>query len=126
LDGYLAELRAFGTVEREECLREPAVHHLAERYLHLACECVLDVAHHLIADLGLRQPANYEDAMEVLAEEAVVDRDLAERLKAWMGFRNVLVHFYLDLDHARAYQALREDLGDLERFAASAARLLGD
>jgi uncharacterized protein YutE (UPF0331/DUF86 family) len=124
LEGYLAELRAFRELSREEFVREPAVHHLAERYLHLACETVLDIAHHVIADQGYRQATSYRNAVDVLREEGLIDEDLAERLKEWMGFRNVLVHFYADLDHGRAYDAIQEDLGDLERFAALMARLL--
>ncbi len=124
LESYLAELRSFERVSREEFQSEPALHHLAERFLHLASECVLDIAHHIIAEQGYRQSASYKDAMEVLREEGLIDRDLAERLKGWMGFRNVLVHFYLDIDHGRSYDAIREDLGDLEAFAAKAAGLL--
>jgi uncharacterized protein YutE (UPF0331/DUF86 family) len=124
LEGYLAELRALRRIPREEFLGEPGIHHLAERYLHLACECVLDIAHHLISDLGLRQPESYKDAMKVLVEEEIVERELGARLESWMGFRNVLVHFYLDLDHARSYAALHEDLEDLEALARVAARLL--
>lgn len=124
LESYLAELRTFGEVSREEFVREPAIHHLAERFLHLACECVLDIAHHLIADQGLPQANSYKNTMEILRQEGILDQDLAERLKKWMGFRNVLVHFYLDIDHGRSHDAIRQDLGDLERFAASMARFL--
>lgn len=124
LEGYLAELRAFARVSREELVRDPALHHLAERYLHLACESVLDVAHHVIADQGWRQASGYKDAIDVLREEGLIEADLADRLKGWMGFRNVLVHLYLEVDHGRSYDAIREDLGDLEQFASAAARLL--
>lgn len=124
LAGYLAELRSFQGVFREEFVREPALHHLAERYLHLACESVLDIAHHVIADQGYRLATTYKSAIEVLAEEGLIDQELAERLKRWMGFRNVLVHLYLEIDHGLAYDAIRDDLGDLERFAASMGRLL--
>jgi uncharacterized protein YutE (UPF0331/DUF86 family) len=124
LEGYLAELRSFGGTSREEFVREPALHHLAERYLHLACECVLDIAHHVIADQGYRQATSYKSAVEILEEERLIDRDLSERLMLWIGFRNVLVHFYIDIDHGRSYDAIQEDLGDLERFAALMARLL--
>lgn len=126
LEGYLAELRPFRDVSREEFVRELATHHLAERFLHLACECILDIAQHVIADQGYRQAKSYKDAMDVLCEEGLLDRDLADRLKGWMGFRNVLVHLYLTIDHGRTYDAIREDLGDLEQFAAVTARLLGD
>lgn len=101
LESYLAELRSFRSYPREQFVKEPALHHLAERYLHLACEAVLDAY-----------------------EEEIIDRDLSRRLQRWMGFRNVLVHLYLEIDHGRVYDAIQEDLGDLEAFAASMARFL--
>lgn len=124
LESYLVELRSFRELSREEFVREPALHHLAERYLHLACESVLDIAHHVISDEGYRQGTSYRNAIEVLAEEKLIDNDLSERLKDWMGFRNVLVHLYLDIDHGRTYDAIQQDLGDLEAFASRMARLL--
>jgi uncharacterized protein YutE (UPF0331/DUF86 family) len=124
LESYLAELRDFRAVSREEFVREPAIHHLAERFLHLACECVLDITQHVIADQGYRNAATYKDSIEVLREQGLIEPDLGERLKKWMGFRNVLVHMYLEIEHGRSYDAIQEDLGDLEQFAASMARLL--
>jgi uncharacterized protein YutE (UPF0331/DUF86 family) len=124
LEGYLAELRSFQSVSREDLIREPALHHLAERFLHLACESVLDIAHHTISDQGYRQARSYKDAMDILCEEGLIDRPLADRLKGWMGFRNVLVHLYLEIDHGRTYDAIQDDLGDLEQFAMAMARLL--
>ena len=124
LEGYLAELRGFRRIRRDQFLREPAIHHLAERYLHLACESVLDIAHHVIADAGLAIPATYKEAMDVLAVKGLIDEDLATRLKDWMGLRNVLVHLYLEIDHARTHRAIKQDLRDLERFAGAMAELL--
>jgi uncharacterized protein YutE (UPF0331/DUF86 family) len=124
LESYLAELRSFRDISREQFTQEPALHHLAERYLHLACEAVLDIAQHVIADRGYPQASSYRNAIEVLEEEGLIDEGLSERLQRWMGFRNILVHLYLEIDHSRVYDAIQEDLGDLEAFAASMARLL--
>jgi uncharacterized protein YutE (UPF0331/DUF86 family) len=121
LEGYLAELRSFRSRSREEFVREPALHGLAERYLHLSSEAVADAAHH---DEGYRQPSNYKDAIEVLREEGLIDEELAKRLQDWMGFRHVLVHLYLKIDHGRSWDAIQEDLGDLEEFAAAMGRFL--
>lgn len=116
LENYLVELEAFRSVSEQKFVEEPALHHLAERYLHLACECVLDAAQHLISDKGFRQPENYREVMEVLGEEGVLEPALAERLQDWMSFRNVLVHLYLKIDHHQSYAAIRDDLGDLQAF----------
>jgi len=124
LDSYLTELDAFRAHSRERFVAEPALHHLAERLLHLSCECVLDIAHHVISDAGYRQPGTYRDTMDVLREERLIEQDLAEELKDWMGFRNVLVHFYLKVDHGRSYDAIMEDLSSFRSFARQIARLL--
>jgi uncharacterized protein YutE (UPF0331/DUF86 family) len=124
LGTYVAELKTFAGVSRDEFVREPALHHLAERYLHLACESVLDIAQHVISDEGYRQPDSNKQAIEILREEGVLDDDLADRLKRWMGFRNLLVHLYLEIDHGRAYDAIVQDLGDFDAFAARMGRFL--
>lgn len=124
LETYLAELEGFREIDRERFVREPALHHLAERYLHLACETVLDTAHHVIADTGLKQASSYREAIDVLAKAGHLEPTLADRLRRWMGFRNVLVHFYLDLDHGRTYDAIANDLGDLREFMVAMAALL--
>lgn len=124
LEGYLTEIKALAALPRDEFIREPSYHHLAERYLHLACEAVLDMANHIISEEGFRQPGTNKEAMTVLEQEGVLSPDLAERLRKWMGFRNVLVHLYLEIDHGRVYDAMAEDLGDLEEFASRMAGYL--
>jgi uncharacterized protein YutE (UPF0331/DUF86 family) len=124
LESYLSELTSFRSLSREELVQEPAVHHLAERYLELACACVLDIAQHVIADQGFPQASTYKETMTVLSNEGLLSPDLAERLKRWMGFRNILVHFYLEIDHGRSWDAIQNDLGDLEEFAAAMSPFL--
>lgn len=39
-------------------------------------------------------------------------------LEGWAGFRNVLVHEYVNIDHRIAYAAIRNELDDLADFRA--------
>ena len=126
LEQYVDQIRTFEQFSRSEFTARPDLHHLAERYLHLACEAVLDTAHHVIADCGYRQPSSYKDAIDVLRENGHLDAALSERIKEWMGFRNVIVHLYLAIDHGRVHDAICSDLGDLLQFARSLAPLLAD
>ena len=122
--GYLARLERFATLDRAAFAADPDVHHLAERYLHLAVEAALDIANHIIADRGFPSPETYRDAFAILGANGVVPMDLAARLQGWAGFRNILVHGYLDVDHGLAWDALAHDLGDLRALAAVGAGLL--
>jgi uncharacterized protein YutE (UPF0331/DUF86 family) len=121
LTGYLARLERFRSVTRDGFIADPDLHHLAERYLHLAMESVLDIANHLISDAGLDAPETYRDAFAILARAGILDQELARRLQLWAGFRNVLVHAYLAIDHGLAWDSIARDLGDLRAFAVIAA-----
>lgn len=126
LEEYLERLETFRTVELERYLADPDLYHLAERYLHLSCECILDAAQHIVSDEGYRQPTSYKDTFAVLRDEGVLEADLAERLQGWMGFRNVLVHLYLTIDHELSFLAIRDQLEDLRLFAEAAGRFLSE
>ena len=124
LHDYLEKLRAFRPTSEAEFRHSPAIHDLAERYLHLAMECVLDLGNHYIADGGLPTPETNQDTFTRLEAAGVIAPELASRLRSWAGFRNILVHQYLDIDHGIAWHAIQEELGDLEAFARWAETLL--
>jgi uncharacterized protein YutE (UPF0331/DUF86 family) len=120
----LRRLEAFRAADDQEFLREAALHDLAERYLHLAVEACLDLANHWIAERALPAPDTNRDSFTVLERAGELPPALAERLRSWAGYRNILVHEYLEIDHAIALRALRDELGDLEAFARWAAEKL--
>lgn len=90
-----------------------------------AIEGVIDVAQHLCASEQWGAPSTNGDALRILARHDVLDADLAERLVAAVGFRNVLVHEYTVVDDGRVIAALSE-LDDLRDFVAAVERLLRD
>jgi uncharacterized protein YutE (UPF0331/DUF86 family) len=124
LRGYLQTLHAVQGYDFDRFQEDPFIHGAAERYLHLAIECLLDIGNHLISDRGYRKPATYGEIPEILAEEGVINQQLATTMASMAAFRNILVHDYLKLDHARIYQLVKERLPDLEELAAVYAGLL--
>jgi uncharacterized protein YutE (UPF0331/DUF86 family) len=117
LRGYLEKIRAFQQTSEQEFRGSPAIHDLAERYLHLAMECVLDLGNHFLADKGLPTPDSNQDTFTRLEQAGAIPTELGARLRSWAGFRNILVHQYLDIDHGIAWHAIQKELGDLETFA---------
>lgn len=117
LERYLSKLEAFGATPLEDFLQNEDLRLAAERCLHLAIECVLDLAHHVIADLGCRSPSSYADAFTVLCEERLISEELCRSLQKSAGMRNVLVHEYLGIDHALVHHALGSPMDDLREFA---------
>lgn len=63
-----------------------------------ALEAVLDITHHLLA-AGLWGPAETGgDAVRLLARHGVLAEGTAERVARAVGFRNLLVHGYAEVD----------------------------
>jgi uncharacterized protein YutE (UPF0331/DUF86 family) len=97
-----------------------------ERWLQLAAECTLDLAHHLIADQGWRTPANCRESFQILQNEGVLPSELSIKMQNWAGLRNVLVHVYLELDHNRIYGIVQNELDQLGQYAAALSRAIAD
>jgi len=97
---------------------------LAERYLQLSIECVLDIGTMLVTGLGLRRPERHQDVIQILIEAGVLSPELGARLTGIAGFRNILVHEYLQIDRNLVYQKLQEGVTDFEDFAAEVVRFL--
>ena len=67
LRDYLRKVRAFQATRRDDFIREETVHDLAERYLHLMMECVLDLGNYLRIDHGLAWDAITKDVTDIEA-----------------------------------------------------------
>lgn len=90
-----------------------------------ALETVINVAQHLAATQRWPVPTSNADSLRQLGRQRVVEDALAERLAGAVGFRNVLVHAYADVDDQRVIAAL-DDVGDLEAFSVAVARWATD
>lgn len=86
-----------------------------------AIEGASRVANHVVVSEGWGAPETNADAIARLADQGVIDRGLAGRLGRAVGFRNVLVHQYAEVDDDKVVAAL-DELGDLEDFVAQIAR----
>lgn len=114
LDEYLDILRGLQEYSFEEFVADPERYGSVERFLHLAIEVVIDLGNHVIAEQGLGMVNWYSDIPALLAEQGLVDPELEQRWVRMIGFRNVLVHEYVEIDREIVYQVLQHRLGDLE------------
>ena len=122
---YLALLRRVRAMADErQFVSDPLIYGSAERYLQLAIQAVLDISHHIVADRNLSLPADSKSLFDVLARQKVLSRRLATKLTSMAGFRNVLVHEYLEIDRRRVYRVLTSELRDFESFIRAVTRLL--
>jgi len=79
-----------------------------------ACEASIDLAMHYVAEGRLGIPQSSRDVFDILANNNVIDDDLSVRLKAMVGFRNVAVHDYQNLNLAIVEKIIQIHLTDLK------------
>jgi uncharacterized protein YutE (UPF0331/DUF86 family) len=114
LDEYLSILRSLQQYSFDEFMDNPERYGSVERFLHLAIEAVTDMGNHIIADDSLGQVNWYSDIPQILAEKGYISGDLQERWIQMIGFRNVLVHEYADIDRKIVYNVLQNNLRDIK------------
>lgn len=85
-----------------------------------ACETTIDLAMHLVRREALGVPQSSRDAFALLAEAGVIEPALATALQRMVGFRNLAVHRYQELDLAVVGRIVEERLVDFETFVARA------
>ncbi len=121
LEELVADLRPLAEIEKGDFLADHTAKSLAERWTHLATECALDLAHHLIAVRGWSSPTTYRETFQILARHGVLTPELATQMEGWAGLRNVLVHLYLDINHEILFNILSGELDQIENYAAAIA-----
>lgn len=94
------------------------------KYLMVACiERCIDIAQHACSSDRLGLPRDNGDAMRLLGQQGYLSEELATAMTRAIGFRNVLVHDYIDTDDAIVLARLA-DLRDLQAFISQASAWL--
>ncbi|MEM9553789.1 MAG: DUF86 domain-containing protein [Acidobacteriota bacterium] len=117
IERYLGELRSQARPERlfDDVKEERFIVHT----LQLAIQAALDVASHIVADDRLGEPVTNHDLFQILARAEWLEADLATSLQRMVGFRNVIVHDYADVDLGIVRSVVTSHLSDFENFVAA-------
>lgn len=89
-----------------------------------ACELAIDLANMVIRNRQLGIPADSRDSFTILQREGHLSEKLAHSLRAMVGFRNLAVHQYRDIDLDIVLHILDHELNDLLDFAQRVRSLL--
>lgn len=90
-----------------------------EHTLQIAIQAALDVASHVVSDRRLGEPRTNRELFDLLARDRWIDATLADSLRRMVGFRNVLVHGYDDVDLRVVEDVVNNRLDDLLAFVAA-------
>ncbi len=91
-----------------------------------ACETAIDLAMHMVRIQALGVPQSSRHAFELLHEAGLIDADNARAMQRMVGFRNIAVHSYRDMDLAVLRSIVEQRLGDFSRFTSALLQPKGD
>jgi len=80
---------------------------IVERNLEVAIQSCIDIANRIISLDELEKPKDYYGSIIMLGKENILPYDFAQRFAPITGFRNILIHEYLDIDWDEVYKNLQ-------------------
>jgi len=89
-------------------------------------EAAIDIAMHIIAELDLGVPQNSREAFQFLAENNLIAEDLAEKLKAMVGFRNIAVHEYQKLNLKIVEAIIEDEIEEIKSFSQTMIKKMAE
>jgi len=88
-----------------------------ERICHMFIETIIDVGNAMIDGFIMRDPGSYEDIIDILLDEKVVNEGNAHHLKQVIMLRKKLVQDYIEIDHQELVTTISSHKQGLVRFS---------
>jgi len=85
--------------------------------LSRAVQISVDIGAHLIAGMEVSPPDTMGQTFDLLAQQGVLNIELASSLKKAVGFRNIAVHSYESINWDIVHSIVKFHLADFSEFA---------
>lgn len=97
---------------------------ITERNFQVAIQICIDIANYIIASANLTVPDDASNIFVTLGKSNIIQKQLAKKIKNMVGFRNILVHDYLEIEPQQVYDMLQHDLSHFDDFAEAIVRYI--
>jgi uncharacterized protein YutE (UPF0331/DUF86 family) len=117
IETCVQQLRSLARAEaiREDVREERFVEHT----LQIAIQAILDVASHVVSDERLGEPDTNRELIDLLVKGHRLPQALGSTLRDMVGFRNVIVHGYQQVDLGIVEDIVRNHLDDFLAFVSA-------
>ena len=85
--------------------------------LQRACQAAIDIAMYIVSVKNLGLPQSKKGAFTILEENKIINSDMAKNMRGMLGFRNIAVHEYQELDIDVIKSIIENHLQDIIEFA---------
>ena len=92
--------------------------------LQRAVQICVDIGNHILLDYRTQTPSTMSETFNYLAENKIISEENSVQLSHAVGFRNIAVHQYENIDCKIIYAILTSHLDDFKDFATSIQKLI--
>lgn len=85
--------------------------------LQRACEAAIDIAMYIVANRKLGVPQTKKEAFIKLEENGLISKEVSNNMQKMIGFRNIAIHDYKQIDEEVLADVIQNHLKDLTEFA---------
>lgn len=113
----IARIESRRPATAEELALDADTQDIVSLNLTRAVQLCVDIATHLTATMSSPAARSMSATFDNLCRGGVIDAELAGRMKSAVGFRNIAVHSYQEIDWQIVHHILHERLDDFRLFA---------
>lgn len=124
LDEYYNILKEIKKTGENSFVSDYHFYGLAERYLQLSIEIVLDTGKMILNAENLPRAEDNQGVFDILKENKIISKKLHEQSLGIANFRNILVHDYEKIDRTRVYENLQDRIDFFMQFKKEIAQYL--
>jgi len=82
-----------------------------------ACQACIDMGNHYVKTFKLGIPQSSKDVFQILFSNKIISNELNKKLQAMVGFRNIAVHDYSNLNLDILHSIIKNELSELLEFS---------
>src|SRR3989344_6940260 len=88
----------------KDILSDRPLYYGLQHLLQISIEIIIDIGSHILAEKFSINPKTYADVIATLGEEDIVDQKFAAEQAEMAKFRNMLVHYYDNIDDKKVIE----------------------
>jgi len=117
LDEILQELAKYTGISPESLKRDLSLRWIIERGLIAGASVILEISDHILSSQFGIYAETYEESLKMLFDRGVISEGLYLQIRGLGGFRNILVHRYIDIDPDQVFEGFHRSMEIFPWFA---------
>ena len=108
----------------EQLINDVDIQDILSINLERAVQVSVDIGAHLIAGISVPPPQTMGEVFIILVVEKMIPEDTGIALRKAVGFRNLSVHAYDQVDWERVFDIVHHHLESFRKFSAAISKII--